>query len=207
MSQSPSLKDPSALSCTPKTGQPSELPIPAHHWDPLDRHYRSHCPEASKHTFLRYYWQKIIQKRQKSSKNTKIYHKNFEAVVALRSLRSWPEIHTISAIHTQRRYFGTLQVSETCRIESQAWSWDPNVGSIWDAANFESRLWEAKCRECPIASIHSRAMENQLSLMSHWTYHEPIAIRQESHQLCDRSWFRCAKASQSECAWVSEIDI
>ena len=103
-----------------------------------------------------------------------IFHKNFEAVLALRSQRSRPEIHTSRAIHTQ---------SESFQFESQAWSWDPNIGSIWEAANFESRLWEAKCRECPIASIRSRAMENQLSLMSHWTYHEPIAIRQESQQL------------------------
>ena len=65
MSQSSSLKDPSALACTPIPDQPSDLPRPAHHWDPLDRHYRSHCPEASKHTFLRYCWQTSIQKRQK----------------------------------------------------------------------------------------------------------------------------------------------
>ena len=66
MSQSPSLKDPSALACTPIPDKPSDLTRPAHHWDPLDRHNRSHCPVASKHTFLRYYWQKTsIQKRQK----------------------------------------------------------------------------------------------------------------------------------------------
>ena len=40
-----------------------------------------------------------------------IFHKNFEAVLALRSQRSRPEIYTTRAIHTQ---------SESFQLESQA---------------------------------------------------------------------------------------
>jgi hypothetical protein len=49
MSQSSSLKDPSALTCAPIPGQPSEQPRPAHHYDRLDRLHKSHSSAASKH--------------------------------------------------------------------------------------------------------------------------------------------------------------